>query len=484
MVTKFINQKGAFYMKQVIIVGGGVSGLATAWILRGKAREEGVELGITLLEKENRLGGKIWSIKEDGYLCEWGPNGFLDSKPQTLDLCKALHADSQLLRSNDNARKRFIYSGGILNRLPENGPSFLKSSLISWPGKIRLAMEPFIPQYKGDADETLAAFGRRRLGEEALNKLIAPMVSGIFAGDPETMSLKSCFPRIAELEAEYGGLIKAMIRLAKKKKAEVATGKAVASAAGPAGVLTSFKGGIQDLTDILVAELGMAIIRSGEETVKVVKGDSVPWRVITTRGEFSADAVILATPAYASADFITESAPEISGILRQIPYSSMTVACFGYENEQIKYDLNGFGYLVPKQEKLSTLGTLWDSSIFEGRAPEGKVLLRSMMGGACFPQYIKLSDAEVESRVRNDLEKTMGIKAAPSFIRIFRHEKAIPQYIIGHGKRLEALAGLLQKQPGLVLTGNSYRGIGLNDCVAAAHRGAEEALEQLKKFEI
>lgn len=468
-------------MKQAVIVGGGISGLATAWILREKARIAGIELGITLLEKENRLGGKIWSIKDDGYLCEWGPNGFLDSKPQTLDLCHDLKADSKLLRSNDNARKRFIFSGGILNRLPENGPSFLKSSLISWPGKIRLAMEPFIPQYKGDADETLAAFGRRRLGEEALNKLIAPMVSGIFAGDPETMSLKSCFPRIAELEAEYGGLIKAMIRLAKKKKAELAAGKTVASAAGPAGVLTSFKGGIQDLTDILVAELGTTIIRSGEEVVKVVKGDSAPWRVVTSKGELNADAVILASPAYASADFLDGVDASISGVLRQIPYATMTVVCFGYEKDQINYDLNGFGYLTPKQEKLSTLGTLWDSSIFEGRAPEGKVLLRSMMGGGCFPEYIKLSDAEVERRVRDDLEKTMGIKAAPSFIRIFRHEKAIPQYTVGHGKRLEALSGLLEKHPGLVLTGNSYRGIGLNDCVAAAHRGAEEAFQSLAK---
>ncbi len=468
-------------MKQAIIVGGGISGLATAWILREKARIAGVELGITLLEKENRLGGKIWSIKDDGYLCEWGPNGFLDSKPQTLDLCRDLKADSKLLRSNDNARKRFIFSGGILNRLPENGPSFLKSSLISWPGKIRLAMEPFIPQYKGDADETLAAFGRRRLGEEALNKLIAPMVSGIFAGDPETMSLKSCFPRIAELEAEYGGLIKAMIRLAKKKKAELAAGKTVASAAGPAGVLTSFKGGIQELTDILVAELGMTIIRSGEDAVSVVKGGAAPWSVVTSRGELHADAVILATPAYASASFLDGVDGSISTVLRQIPYATMTVVCFGYEKDQINYDLNGFGYLTPKQEKLSTLGTLWDSSIFEGRAPEGKVLLRSMMGGACFPEYIKLSDAEVERRVRADLEKTMGIKAAPSFIRIFRHEKAIPQYTVGHGKRLEALSGLLEKHPGLVLTGNSYRGIGLNDCVAAAHRGAEEALQSLAK---
>jgi len=468
-------------MKQAIIIGGGISGLATAWLLREKAKAAGIELGITLLEKESRLGGKIWSIKDEGYLCEWGPNGFLDNKPQTLDLCRDLKADSRLLRSNDNARKRFIYSGGVLNRLPENGPSFLKSSLISWPGKIRLAMEPFIPQYRGDADETLAAFGRRRLGEEALNKLIAPMVSGIFAGDPETMSLKSCFPRIAELEAEYGGLIKAMIRLAKKKKAEIAAGKAVASAAGPGGVLTSFRDGIQTLTDILAEELGMAVVRSGEGVTRIEKGTSVPWRVITARGEYAADSVILATPAYASAEFLDGIDSGISSVLRQIPYATMTVACFGYEREKIDYDLSGFGYLIPKQEKLSTLGTLWDSSIFENRAPQGKVLLRSMLGGACFPEYIKLSDAEVEKRVRDDLQRTMGITAAPSFIRIFRHEKAIPQYTVGHAKRLEALGGMLPGHPGLLLTGNSYRGIGLNDCVASAHRSAEEALQHLRQ---
>ncbi|HTY20692.1 MAG TPA: protoporphyrinogen oxidase, partial [Geobacteraceae bacterium] len=169
-------------MKKAIVVGGGISGLATAYLLKRKASAEGIELEITLLEKEPRAGGKIWSIKEEGYLCEWGPNGFLDSKPQTLELCRQLGAGDSLLRSNDNARKRFIYADGILHRLPENGPSFLKSKLISWPGKIRLAMEPFAARAPEGVDETLASFGRRRLGEEALRKLIAPMVSGIFAG--------------------------------------------------------------------------------------------------------------------------------------------------------------------------------------------------------------------------------------------------------------------------------------------------------------
>ncbi|HLO25245.1 MAG TPA: protoporphyrinogen oxidase, partial [Geobacteraceae bacterium] len=249
-------------MKKAIVVGGGISGLATAYLLQKKALAAKIELEITLLEEEPRVGGKIWSIKDEGYLCEWGPNGFLDNKPQTLELCRALAAGQQLLRSNDNARKRFICSGGMLHQLPENGPSFLKSKLISWPGKLRLAMEPFAAKPPQDVDETLAAFARRRLGDEALRKLIGPMVSGIFAGDPETMSLKSCFPRIAELEREYGGLIWAMLKLAKQKKKEIAAGKAVASAAGPGGILTSFRSGLQTLTDILADRLGSdAVVR-------------------------------------------------------------------------------------------------------------------------------------------------------------------------------------------------------------------------------
>ncbi len=468
-------------MKKIIIVGGGVSGLAAAWLLRNKAEAAGKELEITLLEKEQRLGGKMWSIKADGYTCEWGPNGFLDSKPQTLDLCRALGVENNLHRSNDNARKRFIYSGGELHQLPDGAPAFLKSRLISWPGKLRLALEPtpFVASAPVGIDETLAAFGRRRLGKEALDKLIAPMVSGIFAGDPETMSLESCFPRIAELEREYGGLIRAMIMLGKKKKRDQAAGKVVSSAAGPGGVLTSFREGIQYLSDAMATSLGK-IVRPGVAVTAVEKGSSVPYRVTCSDGsEFDADQVIIASPAFAAADMLSGLNADISGVLREIPYASMTVICFGYSSRQIEHSLDGFGYLIPKKEGRNTLGTLWDSSMFEDRAPEGKVLLRSMMGGACFPEYVKLGDAEVAERVRQDLKMTMGIESEPEFVRVFRHPQAIPQYTVGHGKRLQSLDEKLKAHPGLILTGNSYRGIGLNDCVAAAERAADEALSHL-----
>jgi oxygen-dependent protoporphyrinogen oxidase len=468
-------------VKKIVIIGGGISGLATAWLLREKGRAAGKELEITLLEKEERPGGKIWSIKSDGYICEWGPNGFLDSKPQTLDLCRALGVEQNLHRSNDNARKRFIYSGGQLHQLPDGAPAFLKSRLISWPGKLRLALEPtpFIKASPAGVDETLAAFGRRRLGGEALDKLIAPMVSGIFAGDPETMSLVSCFPRIAELEREYGGLIRAMIMLAKKKKRDQEAGKVVSSAAGPGGVLTSFREGIQSLPDALATSLG-DIVRPGSPVISVGKGGAAPYLVKCSDGsELEADLVIVASPAFAAAEMLAALDSGIAGKLRQIPYASMTVICFGYSRGQIARSLDGFGYLIPKKEGLSTLGTLWDSSMFENRAPEGKVLLRSMMGGACFPEYVKLSDDEVVARVRKDLSLTMGIDAAPEFVRIFRHPQAIPQYTVGHGARLQTLAEALRTYPGLILTGNSYRGIGLNDCVAAAERAADEALVQV-----
>jgi len=465
-------------MKKIVIIGGGISGLTTAWMLRFKAEAAGKELHITLLEKETRVGGKLWSIREEGYICEWGPNGFLDSKPQTLELCSAIGVEGHLHRSNDNARKRFIYSGGELHQLPDGAPAFLKSRLISWPGKLRLALEPtpFIASAPAGVDETLAAFGRRRLGGEALDKLIAPMVSGIFAGDPETMSLVSCFPRIAELEREYGGLIRAMIMLAKKKKRDQAAGKVVSSAAGPGGVLTSFREGIQYLSDALATSLG-EIVRPGVTVTSVMKGESVPYRVTCSDGgEYEADGVILASPAFAAAEMLARLDGGIAGILQQIPYASMTVICFGYGREQIRRSLDGFGYLIPKKEGRNTLGTLWDSSMFENRAPEGKVLLRSMMGGACFPEYVNLSDDEVVARVREDLAVTMEIDAAPEFVRVFRHPQAIPQYTVGHGARLQALEDLLRNHPGLILTGNSYRGIGLNDCVAAAERAAYEAL--------
>ncbi|MDF1581304.1 MAG: protoporphyrinogen oxidase [Desulfuromonadales bacterium] len=466
-------------MIRVVVVGAGISGLAAAFALQQRATAVGLNIDLQIFEKEDRTGGKILSIKEDGFLCEWGPNGFLDNKPMTLELCDTLGIRDRMLRSDDNARKRFIYSEKLLHRLPEGGPSFLASKLISWPGKMRLACEPFIPAKRDDEDETLADFGRRRLGAEALDKLIAPMVSGIFAGDPETMSLRSCFPRIHELEMEYGGLIKAMMMLAKKKKAERKAGKAVASAAGPGGVLTSFIGGIQELTNEAQCALGDKVRTGAAVNGILPKKDG--FEVHLADGSMiDADIVISAAPAFALSSMLNESLPPVAELLNGIPYSPLFVVCFGYERDKIARDLDGFGYLIPKKEGCNTLGTLWDSSIFPNRAPAGKVLLRSMIGGAANPGVINLPESEIQTRVMADLKQIMGIDAAPDFVRVFRHERAIPQYRAGHAARLVALDEQLQRKPGLFLTGNAFFGVGLNDCVNAANRVAEQALDFIR----
>lgn len=466
-------------MTRVVVVGAGISGLATAYAIEQQAQQAELDVEVTVLEKEDRTGGKIWSIKEDGFLCEWGPNGFLDNKPMTLDLCRSLQIDLQLLRSDDNARKRFIYADKILHRLPENGPSFLKSKLISWPGKLRLAGEMLVPKRTSEEDETLAEFGRRRLGGEALDKLISPMVSGIFAGNPETMSVKSCFPRIYELEQQYGGLIKAMLKLAKKKRAEVKQGKAVASAAGPGGVLTSFNGGIQDLTEGVVSRLN-GKVKTGCEVTRIENKQDGFIVHLQNGQSIDAEIVVTAAPAYAVANMLEGSHDDGSQLLRDIPYAPMNVICFGYQKERIQHDLNGFGYLIPKAEGCSILGTLWDSSIFPNRAPEGMALLRSMMGGATNPAAIDLSDDEVKARTMNDLKQIMGLDCEPDFVKIYRHKNAIPQYTRGHAQRLQALDAAVGATEDLVLTGNAFFGVGLNDCVNASNRAAEKVLQRLK----
>lgn len=480
LFRRSLQQETRTLMNRIVIIGGGISGLATAFAVERLAASRGIELETVLVEKEKRLGGKIWSIKDDGYLCEWGPNGFLDNKPMTLELCNRLGISEKLARSDDNARKRFIYSDSELHRLPENGPAFLRSNLISWPGKLRIAKEFFVPRREDDSDETLAEFGRRRLGPEALDKLIAPMVSGIFAGNPETMSLKSCFPRIYQLEQEYGGLLRAMVKLAKQKKAERKAGKAVASAAGPGGTLTSFVDGIQELTDS-TAETLSGKIRSGSAAVAIEKKEDA-YEIKLENGEtIDANVVVAAVPAYQLAGMVREMSVVLADILNAILYAPMNVVCFGYEREKIGHDLNGFGYLIPKKEGCSILGTLWDSSIFPNRAPEGHVLLRSMMGGATNPTAIDLSDRHVQDYVMADLHEIMGIDAEPDFIRIFRHRNAIPQYTVGHGQRLLALEEGIHQFPGFFFTGNAFFGIGLNDCVQASNRTAEKVIGHLEK---
>lgn len=448
-------------MKKIIIVGAGISGLTSAYALLSKNKN----LDITVYEADSRPGGKIWSDKTDGFLCEKGVNGFLDNKPKTLQLCDYLGLEP--LKSSDNARRRFIFSKGKLNQLSESPLSFLKSDLISWHGKLRIIYELIAP--KGPEDETVADFVIRRLGKESLEKLIDPMCSGIFAGDPYKMSIKHCFPRIKELEQNYGSLIRAMIKLQKEKK-KLQTHEKVSAA--PTGNLTSFYNGAQTITDELAERLGERI-KFGV-SVKGLEKDGSRYKVHTSQGIDSADIIILASPAHASSEIMRDFDIKLSKVLSEIPYAPVSVVCFGYKREKVLHSLQGFGFLIPHTEGKKILGTLWDSSIFPNRAPEGYVLLRNMIGGAKSPELAMLDDNAIIGAVFDELMSIISLRGEPDMVRIYRWEKAIPQYVMGHGDRLKFIDESLKSYHGLYLTGNSYRGIGMNDCIENAYKLAEQ----------
>ncbi len=450
---------------RLIIIGGGISGLSLAYFLLKKDPK----LDLYVLESEEKAGGKIWTERVNGFLCEGGVNGFLDNRPRTLELASNLGLTP--VRSNDTARKRYIFSDNKLHLLPESPLSFFLSNLLSVSGRIRIIYEIFAPKGLKE-DESLADFARRRLGAEAYEKLIDPMASGIYAGDPEKMSLKSCFPKIFELERKYGSLIKAMIKLKKEAKK---SGKKIG--AGPGGVLTSFLDGMQVLVSSLKDFLGNRL-KTNSRVVSIDKKGKMYNVFLSDNSRFEAEAVVIASPAHSTSEIIKDFNKRLSLILSEIPYPPISVVCFGYKKERIKSSLDGFGFLVPKREGKKILGTLWDSSVFPNRAPEGYVLMRSMLGGARSPEIAMLDDDRLISIVMNDIKDIMGLDVFPDFIKIYRHEKGIPQYLLGHDKRLEEIDRIVKTYKGLYITGNSYRGIGVNDCIENSYRLAERIFEE------
>jgi len=445
------------------IVGAGISGLATAQALL--VRDPHAE--IVVLEAADQTGGKVMTeITPQGFLCEWGVNAFLDKSPRTLELCREIGLTP--VSADVAAKKRYVYSENQLHQLPEKPAQFLTSKLLSVPGRLRVMGEVFTGK-TDQVDETLAEFGTRHLGREAFEKLIDPMASGVFAGDARTMSLKSCFPRIHEVESDYGSLIRGLIKLQKEARR---AGKKDTPGPGPGGLLTSFGGGMSVLTDALTVGLGSRV-----RVNSPVRGISRSGALYTLQLEDGSsedfDSLVLAAPAHAQAAILRDLAPGISEFLDGIPYPPLAVVCLGYSVKKAGHCLDGFGFLVPSRENRGILGTVVDSNVFPNRAPEGSVLFRTMVGGARSPQLAELPDGQLLDRVLSDLRDIMGLIAAPDFVSIYRHDKAIPQYLVGHADKLAAIDRQLEAFPGLVLTGNAYRGVSLNDCVLNASRTAK-----------
>ena len=425
---------------------------------------------VLLLEAGSEPGGTTRTSVEGGYACDWGPNGFLDREPATLEWIDRLGVSGDLIRANESAKHRFIFTRG---RLVEavGPPRFFVSPLLTVRGRLRLMCEPLIPGKRDHTGETIWQFAARRIGKEAADTLVGPMVSGVFGGDARVLSLEHCFPRMAAMEREYGGLTRALIARRREKKA--------ASPMGPSGTLTSFKEGIGRLSDEVAAALG-PVFRAGARVTRISTPSPGLYRIETASEDvYDTRAVVVAAPAYAAAEFCAELDEAACRALGAIEYADIAVVCTGYPAAEVRGNTNGFGFLVPRQEGLRMLGCLWTSSIFPAQAPPDRVLLRTMVGGYTDPEALKLTDSELLELVRRELHPIMDMSCEPEYTRIFRWPRGIPQYLCGHGEILRAIEAAEERHPGLVFAGNAYRGVGLNDCVLSALRARERVVDVL-----
>jgi oxygen-dependent protoporphyrinogen oxidase len=470
---------------RVAIVGGGIAALSIAHALRAQAPAAEV----LVLERSDRAGGNIRTERIDGYLCEAGPDGFLDNAPATLDFVDAIGLTPRLVRSRDEARRRYIFRRGRLHEVPRSPGAFLASPLLSPVGKLRLLGEPFAAGAPPH-DESILAFAERHIGREAARVLVGSMVSGIFAGDAGQLSLRSAFPTMFEMEAQFGSLFRAM--LAKRRERRTRNGMGA-----PAGTLTSFEGGMETLVREAAASLGGALrtgCRVADLQARHDVDDRPRPRLVGARAfslgyanrRVEADAVVLAGPAQDSAELVQGFAPEAASLLGAIHTAPLVVLCLGYDLAALAAErgpLDGFGFLVPRGEGPRILGALWETSIYPDRAPSGKALLRVMIGGATDPEAAHLPDSALLAIVAADLTRTMNLRLAPEFVRVIRHSRGIPQYRIGHAGRLERIESALGRYGGLYLAGNSYRGVSINACIDDAKRVAGLIAAHLRTLE-
>jgi oxygen-dependent protoporphyrinogen oxidase len=467
-------------MAKVIIVGAGISGLALAYRLQQLVPVS----EITILERGHRPGGTIWTERRDGFQIEIGPNGFLDNKPSTLQLCRDLGLSDQLVAASEaSARNRYLFLGADLQRLPTGLVSFLMSDLLSWRGKLNVLAERLRPRRSEASDESVAAFVRRRAGAEAAETFADALVTGIFAGDPSRLSVRAAFPLLAELEAQHGSVMKGLTQTARRRRAEAAV-----RGESPRGRsrMWSFAAGLRELVETLSSHLTRPpLLRKTIRLVEQAKeaAERPSW-MVTGEGQerWSADVVALTCPASQQAQLLSHLDGELCECIADIPYNRLAVVSLGYRQADVSMDLNGFGFIAPQRSRRDLLGVQWCSSIFPDRAPAGRVLLRAMCGGWNRPEMVDWDDTRLVMAVRTELRLAMGIEADPVFNHIVRWHQAIPQYVLGHLERVAWIDSRLARYPGLYLGGNAYRGVSLNDCTEQAETLARRMAHYLTRL--
>jgi len=479
----FVQPNVAAEMKRIVIIGGGICGLTVAHRLKELARNTPKQFEVTLLEASPRLGGIIHTRFVDEFLLELGPDSFISEKPEALNLAKRLGLEAELLETNRIHRRSFVVNRGRLRPVPEGfyllAPSrllpFLRTDIFSWTGKARMLMDLLLPRgINNDDDEALASFVRRRLGQEALERMAQPMVGGIFTADPETLSLRASFPRFLEMERKHRSLIRAL-------KQETVNGNMNATSSGARyGLFLSFAKGMQTLVDRISAELPRSAVQLESRVTQLAYDHGTnQWSIGLANESLQADALCLALPAPASAALLRSVDPRLAAELDGIPYASTATINLAYRRSDVAHPLDGFGFVVPAIEKRSLIACTFSSVKFADRAPSGQVLLRAFVGGALQPDTFALDEDEMVQRVERDLRDLLGTRGSARFAEVCKWPSSMPQYLLGHLDRLERIGARLTQTPKLWLAGNAYRGAGIPDCVRSGEHTAAKMLTSL-----
>ena len=477
-----------------LVIGGGASGLSAALSLQaaaGGASQAGRRIELELLESSGRLGGAIETVRQGDYLVERGPDMFITDKPAAVQLCRMLGLEGEIIRTDPGFGGSLVLRNGRPVRVPEGFGllgtprigAVLGSSIFSWPGKLRMAMEPLVrrraPAGAGAEDESVASFVRRRLGHEALDRLVQPLVGGIYTGDLERLSLAATLPRFVEMEREFGSLWRGL-------RASASVGHESTGGARY-GLFASLRGGLGQLVVAAERRLESAcrirlntVVQSiertspvGEFVVGLVGGESI-----------RADALVLAVPAPVASRLCVALSSDLSERLGRIETASSVVVCTGHRLEAIDHPLDAYGLVVPRVESRRVLAVSFASRKFSDRAPDGRVLLRTFVGGVLQPELVELGDDELSELVAEELKSLLGVGGVPDFVEVVRYRRMMPQYTLGHLDRVEEIEHRISEIPGLALAGSFLRGVGLPDCLASGSAAAASVLEATEVTEV
>ncbi|TWT37511.1 Protoporphyrinogen oxidase [Posidoniimonas corsicana] len=459
---------------RVAIVGGGIAGLSAAVRLG----ELSPASEVTVFEAQPQPGGVLRTLRDNGWLIEQSADNFLTKLPYATQLCETLGVADQLLETDPARRRALVVNLGRVTPTPEGFllmsartiVPILRTPLLSWRGRLRLLCEPFVPRKRDDSDESVASFARRRVGEEAFQRLVQPLLAGIYTADPEKLSMQATMPQFVEQEREHGSLFLAARRQENRVRGE--SGARYSQFVAP-------REGMQSIVDAAVRRLPAGAVRVAAE-VRAIQKTARGWRVEAPDADpHEFDGVIVATPSYAAAALLTGVDPDLSSLLDQIPYAGSSIVCLGVREDQLPSLPTGFGFVVPAAEGRRIIAASFSSLKFPDRTPSGRLLIRVFVGGALQPELAELPDADLERLALEELRELCGLTGEPERVVIARWPRRMPQYHLGHNALVDEIFALADRHPGLGLAGAAYRGVGVPQCVHSGQQAADRVHARL-----